>query len=40
VDLTKPDVVMLDILGDWIALLTIAYTDLHKLTYPDGDDDV
>jgi hypothetical protein len=36
-DLTKPDVVMLDILGDWIALLTVAYEDLRKLTYPEGD---
>ena len=34
VDLTKPDVVMLDILGDWIALLTIAYEDLRKTTFP------
>ena len=39
VDLTKPDVVMLDILGDWIALLTIAYNDLHKLTYPEESKD-
>jgi hypothetical protein len=38
-DLTKPDIVMLDILGDWIALLTIAYEDLHKLTYPEGNKD-
>lgn len=36
-DLTKPDVVMLDILGDWIALLTVAYEDLYKITYPEGD---
>jgi hypothetical protein len=34
VDLTKPDVVMLDILGDWISLLTIAYEDLRKTTFP------
>ena len=34
VDLTKPDVVMLDILGDWIALLTVAYEDLRKTTFP------
>ena len=32
-DLTKPDVVMLDVLGDWIAILTVAYTDLHKTTF-------
>ena len=38
VDLTKPDVVMLDILGDWIALLTVAYTDLHKTTFPYDED--
>jgi len=37
VDLTRPDVVMLDTLGDWIAILTLAYTDLHKITYPEGD---
>ena len=35
VDLTKPDVVMLDILGDWIAILTLAYNDVHKITYPE-----
>lgn len=34
VDLTKPDVVMLDILGDWIATLTLAYEDLRKTTFP------
>lgn len=34
VDLTKPDVVMLDILGDWIAILTLAYEDLRKTTFP------
>ena len=34
VDLTEPDVVMLDILGDWIADLTIAYNDLHAIIYP------
>lgn len=34
VDLTKPDVVMLDILGDWIAILTVAYEDLRKTTFP------
>ena len=33
-DLTKPDIAMLDILGDWIALLTIAYEDLRKTTFP------
>jgi hypothetical protein len=35
VDLTKPDVVMLDVLGDWIAILTLAYNDVHKITYPE-----
>lgn len=35
VDLTKPDVVMLDILGDWIAILTLTYNDLHKVTFPE-----
>lgn len=34
VDLTKPDVVMLDTLGDWIAILTLAYEDLRKTTFP------
>lgn len=34
VNLTEPDVVMLDILGDWIALLTVAYEDLRKTTFP------
>jgi hypothetical protein len=34
VDLTVPDVVMLDILGDWIADLTTAYNNLHAITYP------
>lgn len=38
VDLTKPDVVMLDILGDWIALLTVAYEDLRKTTFPYDED--
>lgn len=33
-DLTRPDVGMLDTLGDWIAILTIAYNDLHAITYP------
>ena len=37
IDLTKPDVVTLDILGDWIALLTIAYDDLYKITFPEGE---
>jgi hypothetical protein len=36
VDLTKPDVVMLDILGDWIADLTTAYNNLHAITYPEA----
>ena len=36
-DLTRPDVGMLDTLGDWIAILTIAYTDLHKIIYPEVD---
>jgi hypothetical protein len=34
VDLTKPDVVMLDILRDWIVTLTDAYEDLRKTTFP------
>lgn len=34
VDLTQPDVVMLDILGGWIAALTIAYNDLIQITFP------
>ena len=34
VDLTRPDVVMLDILGDWVSILTVAYDDMHKLVYP------
>lgn len=38
VDLTKPDVVMLDILGDWIAILTLAYEDLRKTTFPYDED--
>lgn len=37
VDLTRPDVGMLDTLGDWIAILTLTYNDLHKITYPEGD---
>ena len=36
-DLTRPDVGMLDTLGDWIALLTIAYTDLYEITFPEGE---
>lgn len=35
VDLTVPDVGMLDTLGDWIAVLTIAYNDLHTKIYPE-----
>lgn len=35
VDLTQPNVVMLDSLGDWIAELTIAYNDLHAVTFPE-----
>lgn len=34
-DLTRPDVGMLDTLGDWIAILTITYNDLHAITYPE-----
>lgn len=34
VNLTEPDVVMLDILGDWIAILTVAYEDLRETTFP------
>lgn len=34
VDLTRPDVVMLDILGDWVSILTAAYDDMHKIIYP------
>lgn len=35
-DLTKPDVVMLDTLGDWISVLTLAHEDMHKLIYPEN----
>ena len=35
-DLTKPDVVMLDILGDWISVLTLAHEDMYKLIYPEN----
>jgi hypothetical protein len=34
VNLTEPDVVMLDILRDWIVILTDAYEDLRKTTFP------
>ena len=35
VDLTQPNVVMLDSLGDWIAELTLTYNDLHAVTFPE-----
>ena len=33
VDLTVPDVVMLDALRDCILILSEAYNDLHKVTF-------
>lgn len=38
VDLTKPDVVMLDILSDWITALTITYNDLCQITFPETEE--
>lgn len=35
VDLTNPDVVMLDILHDWIISLTNTYNDLYAITFPE-----
>ena len=37
VDLTNPDVVMLDILHDWIISLTNTYNDLLAVTLPTED---
>lgn len=34
VNLTEPDVVMLDILKDWIGILTETYDNLCKITFP------
>lgn len=34
VDLTNPDVVMMDILQDWIISLTDTYNDLYAITFP------
>lgn len=36
-DMTKPNVVMLDTLVDWLAALTITYNDLHKVTFGDKE---
>jgi hypothetical protein len=33
VDFTKPDVVLMDTIVDWIAELTATYNDLHKVTF-------
>lgn len=38
VDLTKPDVVMLDTLADWLSILTIAYNDLCQITFPETEE--
>ena len=32
-DMTKPNVGMMDTIKDWIAELTITYNDLHKVTF-------
>ena len=37
VDLTNPDVVMMDILQDWIISLTDTYNDLLAVTLPTED---
>lgn len=37
-DLTRPDVTMLDTLSDWIAILTIAYNDLCQITFPETEE--
>jgi len=39
-DLTKPNVVLLDTLRDWIGELTITYNDLRKVTFSDMKDKV
>jgi hypothetical protein len=39
-DLTKPNVMLLDTLRDWIAELTITYNDLRKVTFSDMKDKV
>jgi hypothetical protein len=38
VDLTKPDVVMLGILEDWLFILTNAYNDLGQITFPETEE--
>ena len=38
VDLTKPDVVMLVILEDWLFILTNAYNDLGQITFPETEE--
>jgi hypothetical protein len=38
-DFSRPDVGMLDTLGDWIAILTDTYNDLHAVTFKDTDHD-
>ncbi len=35
VNLTEPNPVLLDTLGDWITILTLAYNDLHAVTFPE-----
>ena len=37
-DLTRPDVGMLDTLADWIAILTVAYNDLCQITFPETEE--
>ena len=36
-DMTKPNVGMMDTIKDWIAELTITYNDLHKVTFRDKE---